>query len=55
MRSLVSENEWSMNSLIGWVDPCLKLVQHDMNEFIVTTPYISYSIDNKLRSTICNH
>lgn len=35
-------NNWTMDLLIGWFDPCLELVQDDMGIFTDSYPYIDH-------------
>lgn len=40
MKPLININDWTMDRLIGWFDPCLDLVQDDMDTFTLSYPPI---------------
>lgn len=42
MKRLYSINEWTMDRLIGRFDPCLDLVNDDMDVFTDSYPYIDH-------------
>jgi hypothetical protein len=45
MKRLYGIDEWSMDSLVGWFDPCLELVQDDMDTFTLSYPHISLLVN----------
>ena len=40
MKPLINISDWTMDRLIGWFDPCLDLVQDDMDTFTLSYPPI---------------